>query len=70
MTLRPSGGCGTEPVWIKSSYSASASASNDCVEVATTAGVVHVRGSKDIDGPQLAFATDTWHGFVSHATEH
>ena len=38
--------------WFKSSYSSSAS--GDCVEVATCPDTVHVRDSKDKQGPQLA----------------
>ena len=64
MTLKPSAGDGSELEWIKSSYS-----SNDgpeCVEVAATPGTVHVRDSKNVRGPQLAFAPEAWADFVSH----
>jgi hypothetical protein len=33
-------------------------------------GTVHVRGSKDPEGPQLAFAPTEWSAFVSFAAEH
>ncbi|HZG03155.1 MAG TPA: DUF397 domain-containing protein [Streptomyces sp.] len=64
MTLKPSAGDGSELEWIKSSYS-----SNDgpeCVEVAAAPGTVHVRDSKNVRGPQLAFAPEAWADFVSH----
>ncbi|MEV6200257.1 DUF397 domain-containing protein [Streptomyces sp. NPDC051771] len=49
--------------WFKSSYSDSANG-NDCVEVATTPATVHVRDSKDLTGPRLAFDPAAWAGFV------
>ncbi|MFJ8858334.1 DUF397 domain-containing protein [Streptomyces sp. NPDC102451] len=52
--------------WFKSSYSDS-SDGNDCVEVAAAPGAVHVRDSKDLSVPQLAFAPGAWAGFVSYA---
>ncbi|GGL04860.1 DUF397 domain-containing protein [Streptomyces flaveus] len=53
--------------WFKSSYSSSAS--GDCVEVATCPDSVHVRDSKDKQGPQLALSPATWTDFVSYATQ-
>ncbi|MFD7718175.1 DUF397 domain-containing protein [Streptomyces sp. NPDC059814] len=52
--------------WFKSSYSDSSN-SNECVEVATTPGTVHVRDSKNLPGLRLAFAAETWAGFVPYA---
>ncbi|MFP8885778.1 DUF397 domain-containing protein [Streptomyces mangrovi] len=63
MTLKPSAGDGSAPNWVKSSYSGSDN--NDCVEVAATPGTIHVRDSKDIQGPQLAFAPGAWADFLS-----
>lgn len=54
--------------WFKSSYSSS-SEIDDCVEVATTPGTVHVRDSKNVPGPRLAVSDAAWAGFVSYATE-
>ncbi|MET8630777.1 DUF397 domain-containing protein [Kitasatospora sp. NPDC004669] len=51
--------------WIKSSYSSNEG--GQCVEVAETPGVVHVRDSKDKSGPQLAFDPAAWEAFVSFA---
>ncbi|MCX5351284.1 DUF397 domain-containing protein [Streptomyces mirabilis] len=54
--------------WFKSSYSSSGDG-NDCIEVAAALGVVHVRDSKNIGGPQLALTPDAWTAFVPHASE-
>ena len=51
--------------WHKSSYSSGSE--GDCVEVATCPGTVHVRDSKDKEGPQLAFSPTEWAHFVSFA---
>jgi len=67
MTLKPSAGDGSELEWIKSSYSGSND--NDCVEVATTPGTIHVRDSKNVQGPRLAFAPEAWADFVSHTAD-
>ncbi|WP_033320413.1 DUF397 domain-containing protein [Streptomyces yerevanensis] len=53
--------------WFKSSYS-DTSNPNDCVEVATTPGTIHVRDSKNLEGPQLALAPDAWADFVTYAS--
>jgi hypothetical protein len=53
--------------WFKSSYSSSAS--GDCVEVATCPDTVHVRDSKDKQGPQLALSPAAWTDFVSYAAQ-
>ena len=54
--------------WFKSSYSDSGNG-NDCIEVATSPGTVHVRDSKDTAGPRLAFAPGAWARFVPYACE-
>jgi hypothetical protein len=51
--------------WFKSSYSSSAS--GDCVEVATCPSTIHIRDSKDKEGPQLALSPTTWADFVAYA---
>ncbi|MET9853451.1 DUF397 domain-containing protein [Streptomyces sp. NPDC006450] len=53
--------------WFKSSYS-SGSEGDSCVEVAATPLTVHVRDSKDLGQPHLAFAPHAWTGFVAYAT--
>ena len=50
--------------WHKSSYSGDNGA---CIEVAACPGTVHVRDSKDKDGPQLAFSPEEWAAFVGFA---
>ncbi|MEW2633687.1 DUF397 domain-containing protein [Streptomyces sp. NPDC048389] len=57
----------TELAWFKSSYSGSSG--DDCIEVATTPGAVHVRDSKVDRSPQLALSPTSWTSFVSYATE-
>ncbi|MEK8143543.1 DUF397 domain-containing protein [Streptomyces sp. M10(2022)] len=59
---------GHELEWFKSSYSSNSSEA-DCVEVATVSAGVHVRDSKNLPGPQLAFGAGAWAGFVSHTSE-
>ncbi|MFF5975626.1 DUF397 domain-containing protein [Streptomyces sp. NPDC012769] len=51
--------------WLKSSYSSSEG--GNCVEVAAHPTTVHVRDSKNPDGPQLALAPAVWSSFVSYA---
>ncbi|MBT2456683.1 DUF397 domain-containing protein [Streptomyces sp. ISL-86] len=53
--------------WFKSSYS-DGSEGDSCVEVATTLRTVHIRDSKDLQGPLLAFTPHAWAGFVSSAS--
>ncbi|MFD7507460.1 DUF397 domain-containing protein [Streptomyces sp. NPDC059850] len=55
----------SELTWFKSSYSGGDG--DECVEVATCPeNTVHVRDSKDKQGPQLAFSPTTWSAFVTH----
>ena len=53
----------SELEWRKSGYSGT----SNCVEVAgaTCCGLVHVRDSKDPDGPQLAFSPAVWAQFLA-----
>ncbi|MEU7183776.1 MULTISPECIES: DUF397 domain-containing protein [Streptomyces] len=50
-----------DPVWFKSSYSAS---ENECVEVANLRGLIAVRDSKNPRGPVLAFPAAAFAAFV------
>lgn len=61
-----SAGDASELDWFKSSYSSS-SEGDSCVEVATASREVCVRDSKNLPGPQLAFTSDAWAGFISYA---
>ncbi|MFK0129094.1 DUF397 domain-containing protein [Streptomyces rubiginosohelvolus] len=51
--------------WRTSSYSSGSG--GDCVEVAACPHSVHVRDSKDTDGPVFAVAPDAWSAFVTWA---
>ncbi|MFJ6657627.1 DUF397 domain-containing protein [Streptomyces sp. NPDC091377] len=65
MIHSPSAG-NTDPMWFKSSYS-DTSNPNDCVEVARTLTAIHVRDSKQTDGPRLRLVPTAWAVFVSYA---
>ncbi|PWI45571.1 DUF397 domain-containing protein [Streptomyces sp. ICBB 8177] len=54
--------------WHKSSYSSEEGGA--CVEVAACPSVVHVRDSKDPEGPALAFTPTAWAAFTSFAAQH
>ncbi|MBQ0985164.1 DUF397 domain-containing protein [Streptomyces sp. F63] len=51
--------------WRKSNHSGGSG--DDCVEVAACPGTVHVRGSKNVQGPQLALSASAWGEFVAYA---
>ncbi|MFD8330674.1 DUF397 domain-containing protein [Streptomyces lydicus] len=51
--------------WHKSSHSSSGD--GDCIEIAACPTTVHVRDSKDKDGPQLAVPATAWAAFVAYA---
>ncbi|MFI1681106.1 DUF397 domain-containing protein [Streptomyces sp. NPDC020607] len=53
--------------WRKSSYSSNGSEA-DCVEVAHTPRTVHVRDSKEAQGPRLALSGAAWVAFLGYAT--
>jgi hypothetical protein len=52
--------------WFKSSYSGSEG--DSCVEVACRPDAVHVRDSKEKDGPRLAVTPAAWADFIGYAT--
>lgn len=56
----------TDLASFKSSYSGGSG--DDCVEVASCPSTIHVRDSKDRNGPQLALSPGAWTRFVSYAT--
>jgi hypothetical protein len=51
--------------WHKSSHSGGDG--DECVEVATCTNTVHVRDSKDKQGPQLDLSPAAWAAFVGYA---
>ncbi|SCK47833.1 protein of unknown function [Streptomyces sp. WMMB 714] len=55
----------TELAWFKSSYSGTEG--DNCIEVAVTEQTIHVRDSKDVDGPHVAVGREGWAQFVSYA---
>ncbi|MFB8245513.1 DUF397 domain-containing protein [Streptomyces sp. NPDC055952] len=57
----------SELAWFKSSYS-SGNNGESCVELALTPGTVHVRDSKNTEGPRITVAPDTWAAFVPYAS--
>ncbi|MDV9170198.1 DUF397 domain-containing protein [Streptomyces sp. W16] len=61
-------GKATELLWLKSSYSDSSNG-NDCVEIAATPHTIHIRDSKNTQGPRLTLAPTTWTDFVAYAAE-
>jgi hypothetical protein len=65
MSGQPSGQATENLAWFKSSYSAGNG--GECVEVAVSAGTVHVRDSKDKAGPTLEFDAAAWAAFVGFA---
>ncbi|MEU3930545.1 DUF397 domain-containing protein [Streptomyces sp. NPDC029044] len=54
--------------WFKSSYSSSSDI-NDCVEVAHTPAMIHVRDSKTPGTPHVTVASATWESFLAYVTE-
>ncbi|MEU6523374.1 DUF397 domain-containing protein [Streptomyces sp. NPDC046924] len=66
MIRKTTAGDASELAWFKSSYSGG-NDGNSCVEIALTSGTVHVRDSKNVDGPRLALTPGAWADFVAHA---
>ncbi|GAU69458.1 hypothetical protein SSP35_12_01060 [Streptomyces sp. NBRC 110611] len=54
-----------ELAWFKSTYSSGSS--GDCVEIAPCPTAIHVRDSKDTDGPHLRIPATAWAAFVTYA---
>ncbi|MFE2264244.1 DUF397 domain-containing protein [Streptomyces griseosporeus] len=57
----------SELTWFKSSYSGGTDGES-CIEIAHTPGTVHVRDSKNTEGPRLTLAPEAWADFVAYAT--
>ncbi len=51
--------------WRKSSYSSDAG--RQCVEIAAHPAAVHVRDSKDVEGPTFTVAPTAWSAFAAYA---
>ncbi|MFI1568859.1 DUF397 domain-containing protein [Streptomyces sp. NPDC020490] len=67
MIRKTTAGDASELAWFKSSYS-SGNNGESCVELALTPSTIHVRDSKNVAGPRLAFAPDAWEKFVPYAS--
>ncbi|GLX51574.1 DUF397 domain-containing protein [Streptomyces hygroscopicus subsp. hygroscopicus] len=68
MIREPAAGGTFEPAWFKSSYS-DGPEGDSCVEVAIAPRTIHVRDSKNVEGPRLMLAPGAWAHFVSYASE-
>ncbi|APS20904.1 toxin [Streptomyces sp. Tue 6075] len=51
--------------WRKSSYSSDEG--GQCIEIAAHPAAVHVRDSKDIEGPTFTVAPQAWSAFAAYA---
>jgi hypothetical protein len=56
----------SQPNWFTSTYSSSEGGA--CIEVASQPGAVHVRDSKDREGPSLTFSPTAWAAFLDFAS--
>lgn len=54
---------GPTPVWFKSSHSSNDGP--DCVEVAASPGLVHIRDSTRVPGPRVVVTPAAWSAFVA-----
>jgi hypothetical protein len=54
--------------WRKSSYSSNSSEA-DCIEVAPTPTTIHIRDSKNPDGPRFTAAPAAWTAFITYAAQ-
>ena len=68
MIRKTTAGDASELAWFKSSYSGGTDGES-CVELAVTPGTVHVRDSKNIEGPRLALNPRAGANFVPYASE-
>jgi hypothetical protein len=57
-----------ELAWFKSSYSSSGD--GDCIEVAITPATIHIRDSKNKQGPRLTLSPTTWNRFLTQLEGH
>ncbi|MEU0445366.1 DUF397 domain-containing protein [Streptomyces tendae] len=57
-----------ELVWFKSSYSGGTDG-NSCVELALTPATIHIRDSKQTEGPRLTLTPAAWASFLPYASQ-
>ncbi|WP_369213035.1 DUF397 domain-containing protein [Streptomyces flavofungini] len=61
------GKCGEAVLtWTKSSHSGDQG--GECIEVARTTTTIHIRDSKNPEGPTFRVAPSAWTEFLAHAT--
>ncbi|MCH6162996.1 DUF397 domain-containing protein [Streptomyces marispadix] len=65
--MRRTSGIRSTCTWRKSSYSDDEGA--ECVEVAEATSAVHIRDSKDPEGPHLTVPRGGWTRFLRYATQ-
>ncbi|MFJ8538831.1 DUF397 domain-containing protein [Streptomyces sp. NPDC093591] len=58
---------GAALAWFKSSYSDGTNGES-CVEIAVAPRTIHVRDSKQTDGPHLALTPQAWADFLPYAS--
>ncbi|WP_328562992.1 DUF397 domain-containing protein [Streptomyces coelicoflavus] len=68
MTRKSRAGDAIALAWFKSSYSDGPDGET-CVEIARAPGAVHVRDSKNDDGPTFAVGSQAWGAFVMYGAE-
>ncbi|AZM60576.1 MULTISPECIES: DUF397 domain-containing protein [unclassified Streptomyces] len=68
MIRKASTGDVSELAWYKSSYSDGPDG-NSCVEIAIAPSAIHVRDSKNAEGPRLALTTVAWADFLAYVSE-
>ncbi|GAA4004569.1 DUF397 domain-containing protein [Streptomyces marokkonensis] len=68
MIRKTTAGDASELAWFKSSYS-SGNNGESCVELAVTLGTIHVRDSKNTEGPRLALTPAAWQDFLPYVSE-
>ncbi|MFJ8093615.1 DUF397 domain-containing protein [Streptomyces griseofuscus] len=68
MIRKTTAGGVSELAWFKSSYSGGTDGES-CVELAVAPGTIHVRDSKNVEGPRLALTPAAWANFVPYASE-
>ncbi|WP_043673585.1 DUF397 domain-containing protein [Streptomyces xylophagus] len=68
MIRKASAGETSELKWFKSSYS-DGTEGDSCVEIAIAPRTIHIRDSKNVEGPRFAVTPAAWTGFVRQLGE-
>ncbi|MFC8245180.1 DUF397 domain-containing protein [Streptomyces chartreusis] len=67
MIRKSAAGDASDLAWFKSTYSDGPDG-DSCVEIAATTDAVHVRDSKDVEGPRLMLTLEAWTDFVPYVS--